>query len=195
MKFSWKHFLVAFVPTLVLFILAMILVCNNAFNRRVPVHIESGEHFDNIQPSNMHIYYCDDIRDGSLLCAIAIFEDDTSGKTFAFSLEGEQLVSYEGAMYFIETLYGQKGDAFLCSLFEALCGTHADVEQVTYVRDLLSVDKKHTHMRTADVLALLEAIVFDNEIVFEELAPVLVSHDGYQFVDTEQTRRYFSVQY
>ncbi len=191
MKFSWKHFLVAFVPALILFTLVMILVCNNAFNRRVPLHTEEKGIAENIQPENLHVYYCDDVRDGSLLCAIAIFQDGRTGRTFALPLEGDQLVSYEGAMFFVDTLHEQKGDTFLCSLFESLCGKSVNIADVTYVRSLLPADKKHTHMRTVDVLALLETVVFENEIVLEELAPVLVSHDGYNFVDMEQTRRYF----
>ncbi len=180
-------------PALILFTLVMILVCNNAFNRRVTVHTKDEGGFENIHPLDMRLYYCDDVRDGSLLCAIAVFEDHTTGKTFALPLEGEQLISYEDAMYFVETLYEQKGNAFLCSLFEALCGAKTNISNVTFVRDLLPPDKKHTHMRTVDVLALLEKTVFENEVVLEEIDPVLVSHDGYKFVDIEQTRRYFDL--
>ncbi len=192
MRFSWKVFLISFVPALVLFSLVMTLICDNAFDERVPVWTDDERKVEgSLLPTDPRIYYCMDPRDDTLQYAAMIFTDAATGEKFVIPVEGGQLVTYKNAMYFVKTLYEQEGSELLCLLFESLVGVHTDVGAVKDARDLLPNGKKHTHLRVSDLVELLASAAFSEETELEVLSPVLVAHNEYKWIDIAETRTYF----
>ncbi len=191
MKFSLKYFFMAFVPALVLFSVLMILICNHAFNKRVPVKTQDDALLEDISPTDVSIYYCENTWDGSLTCAVMVGLDRNTQKYFVLPVKGEQMVTYEGSMYYIDSLYRKKGTDIFCILFESMSGTAIGIEKVHNVRDFLPNDKKHEHKHMDDIIELIETSILDEKIESVQVDPVVTAHDTYELIEIFETRKLF----
>lgn len=189
LRISKKSFLIAFVAALILFSGIMAIVCYHAFSGHVFVHRD-----DAMSPQNdfcvtqPQIYYCYNPDTGVLEYAALVFCDAVSGDTYLMHVEGDCLVTYRDALYYVKSLYAADPEGALCLLFHDLTGANLDPATVADARSLLPESKKNSHLRYS-ALAELIADVKGTQLV--EISPVFANTDAHRLIDVAETRRLF----
>lgn len=192
MRFSREKFIIAFVPALILFSMLTWLICHHAFVGKVPVRtIGDREGMQEIPTDHMAIYYCEDPTSGTLSCVTMVFADTDAKTFFTLSIEGDLLIQYDNALYFVKTLWEHDGQDFLCCLFESLTGRAVDPNDVANIRDLLPEGKKEIYLRCSDIVEFLSTVYAD--ATPQEIPLGFSVHGEYKLLDLPETREHFGV--
>ena len=188
LRFSKKSFLIAFIAALILFSGIMAIVCYHAFSGHVFVRTE-----DNVSPedalcvSEPSIYYCLNTDDGSLAYAVLVFRDAASGETYLMHVEGEWLVTYRDALYYVRSLYAGDGVGGLCFLYESLTGASINADAID-ARTLLPESKRNSHFRFSDLAELLAESLGEE---MKEISPSFSQNEAHRLIDVPSTRAAF----
>ena len=104
-------------------------------------------------------------------------------------VEGEWLVTYKDALYYVKSLYATDPEASLCMLYHDLTSANTAPSVLVDARSLLSESKKTSKLRYSTLVELLATAM---GVEFKEILPVFVEHEGHRLIDVAQTRRVFS---
>lgn len=189
LRFSRKSFLISFIAALILFSGIMAIVCYHAFSGHVFVRTdESTPPQSPISVSEPQIYYCLDAKSGSFTYAALAFRDAASGKMYLMHVEGDWLVTYRDALYYVKSLYANDGDEGLCLLYMSLTGAKTDPNDVIDARSLLPDSKKNSYFRFSDFAERLAATIGEE---ITELSPSFSQSEDHRVIDMSGTRDVF----